>query len=270
MQAYLKAQGNRVSLCHRFNFKSEERIYAKREKVTKFTDGSRRRMLKYLRSSVSRYSNIGTLTYPAQFYACDFRNHWRAFVERWRRKYGQNDKASLFWFVEFQKNGQPHYHFYSNHYICYEWLATAWFEICGTGQLEHETAGTSIERIRSGKKGFLKYASKYASKHEQKELPTLYENQAGRWWGVVGNDEIVSASIVVHPDELALFGLSELISNVKRSAERVIFEDFGVTVWQIDDDAVFSKMLWGFKRANKVLLKAEQNERARIYSERRS
>lgn len=267
MDVYLKFQGGVFSLCRRFN--CEGREYGKRGDVSVFSSGSRRRMLKYLRSSVARYWAIGTLTYPSEFDASDFVSHWRSFVERWRRVYGADDNNSLFWFVEFQGNGQPHIHFYTNHFIEKGWLACAWASVVKSGNADHYKAGTSIEKFRS-EGAVVSYAAKYAAKSEQKTVPPLYADKKGfRWWGVVGQRSVVSAAIKVDDLEYVYFDLCELVKTVSKLKSKVLFSDFGATVWAIESRSDYFMIYKAFKRANKVLLQAEQKERSRIYSERR-
>lgn len=263
MDMYLNFAGGQFSLCHRFNTK--ERSYAKRTNISVFTDGSRRRMLKYLRSSVSKYWVLGTLTYPCEFDARDFKQHWRTFVERWRRVYGNDSSNSIFWFVEFQRNGQPHIHFYANHYIEKGWIAIAWSSVVNSGNTKHEKVGTRIETLRD-RDSALKYASKYAAKNEQKALPALYEGSKGfRWWGIVGNRDIVSATIRVDGTEYTAFELQDIVDLVKSVKNKVIFEDNGVTVWKIYNKRDYGLIFKAFKRGNKVLLQAEQKRESEIY-----
>lgn len=269
MRVSIKVSGGVGSVCYRLK-EPESREYAKRGDVSIFTESSRRRMLKFLRSCSAGYRSIGTLTYPAGFDASAFRSHWRAFASRWRRLFAGDDGASLFWFLEFQSNGQPHYHFFCNRYIEKGWLSTAWSSICRTGCIDHYRAGTSIEGLRGKRQSVLAYAAKYAAKNDQKAMPAVYEAEgAGRWWGIVGDRSVVSASIVVDDVELAVFGFDSILDLIKNAKGRVIFDDFGALVVAFSDDSQFWEVFKQVKRADKVLQQAEQRERARLYRERR-
>jgi hypothetical protein len=269
MKVHIRAQAGRASISYRVK-EPESREYAKRGDVSVFTDASRRRMLKFLRSSVGSYRAIGTLTYPAEYDASSFRAHWRAFAERWRRLFAGDGGASLFWFLEFQSNGQPHYHFYTNRYIEKGWLSVAWASVVGSGDISHYRAGTNIQSLRSGRSGQVGYALKYAAKNEQKKMPDMYRALgAGRWWGVVGNRDVVCAAIVVDDIEVAVFGLDTLLDLVRRGRGRVLFDDYGSYVVEFDDETWFYAVLQRLKDAEKVLLQAEQDERARFYRARR-
>ena len=68
-----------------------------------------------------------------------------------------------------------------------EWMARNWFDIVGTGLIEHFRAGTGVEMLRS-KGGAFAYASKlYAAKSEEVVLTGA---KPGRFWGVVGRKNL--------------------------------------------------------------------------------
>lgn len=269
MKVLIKAQGGVASICYRLK-EPEGRVYAKRGDVDVFTDGSRRRMLKFLRSSSAGYRSIGTLTYPEQFDASAFRSHWRAFASRWRRLFAGDAGASMFWFLEFQENGQPHFHFYCNRYIEKGWLSVSWYNIAGTGCPIHFRAGTNIQGLRGTKYSVIAYAAKYAAKSDQKTMPDLYKAAgAGRWWGIVGNRSIVSAGIQVDGVEIGVFGLDSLMNLIYKGRGKVIFDDFGALVVKFDNDVDFWRIFKLIKNADKVLQQAESKYRSEIYRQRR-
>jgi hypothetical protein len=183
--------------------------------------------------------------------------------------YGSDSSNSLFWFVEFQRNGQPHFHFYANHYIEKGWLAVAWSSVVGSTNKQHLKAGTRIETIRD-RTACLKYASKYASKNEQKIVPDLFKTEKGfRWWGIVGCRDIVSASIVLDDTEYGAFEAYNIIEIAEKQRNRVIFDDKGAKVWLIENKQFYKSIFKAFVHANKMLLQAEQAYQAQIYRERR-
>jgi hypothetical protein len=68
-----------------------------------------------------------------------------------------------------------------------EWMARNWFDIVGTGLIEHFRAGTGVEMLRS-KGGAFAYASKlYVAKSEEVVLTGA---KPGRFWGVVGRKNL--------------------------------------------------------------------------------
>lgn len=134
-----------------------------------------------------------TLTYPrvwdrdARVWAA----HLEAFWKRLERKY---PKAACVWREEYQQRLAPHFHLmvFNVDFIPYQWVAQAWFEVVGSGDLLHLKAGTEVRRVRSAK-GMRSYMKKYMAK-----LPVTCEasvddadvSHVGRWWGVKGRDRI--------------------------------------------------------------------------------
>lgn len=201
---------------------------ATRGSVTGFSERSARRMCKYLRESASRYRTLATLTYPGGDSWHRAKDHLRALWERLRRagdavsidtRDPEGDQPfSAVWFLEFQRRGVPHFHFFCTHRIDRRWLARAWFDIVGSGRAEHLAAGTRIESIRTGRRGCIGYARKYATKREQKELPPLLENQGfGRWWGVTGCRETVLAVGGVPQSVRGAKSVRKLLASARRT-----------------------------------------------------
>lgn len=186
-----------------------------RNKIKGFTPSAGTRMRCYLRSCVAEYSFMFTLTYPSQ-YPCDgvtCKRHLKRLFQRierhfycerlgaykersWADEVEGETRWSLFWFLEFQQRGAPHFHIFSTHRLPKDWLAKAWYEICGTDDVRHLHAGTRCETLRAGRAGTISYASKYAAKQEQKAVPESFMN-VGRYWGVSGLRKTLSANITV-------------------------------------------------------------------------
>jgi hypothetical protein len=103
----------------------------------------------------------------------------------------------LFWFFEFQERGAPHFHIFSTHPISKQWLSKTWFEIVGSDDERHLKAGTRVEKFKAGKRGQIAYVTKYAAKLAQKTIPAEFEN-SGRFWGIVGLRNTVSATIMLN------------------------------------------------------------------------
>jgi hypothetical protein len=185
----------------------------KRSAVTEFSTKSKSRMCRYLRSCTSDYRYFVTLTYPSDPSTWnEFRVHFKKFIERLRTAEYLAGSGSLFWFVEYQRRGAPHFHLYTTFHIGKYWLSKNWFECVGSNDRRHKLSGTSIERVRKGKRALRCYAAKYASKSDQKNLQILSECTKsleyslnvdlsnlgkGRWWGVVGDRSVVAARTIV-------------------------------------------------------------------------
>jgi len=162
-------------------------------------------MRRYLRCCDADYHIMGTLTYPAE-YPKDGRivkGHLRAFIERCRRYHEKNGNNgwSIFWFLEFQERGAPHFHFFTNFEIDKGLLALWWHDIVDSRDSRHLLAGTRIEYLRAGRSGTLGYAAKYAAKSSQKEVPPCFAN-VGRFWGAVGLVSCHAFFLLVSFDDL--------------------------------------------------------------------
>lgn len=183
--------------------------HAVRGPIAGFSESAGRRMCKYLRNSVASYKAIGTLTYPAWTLPDHIADPKRCkrdldtLCKRISRRFGSEDKFSLFWFLEFTGKGVPHFHFFVNVFIPHAWLARAWADVCDLGDAKHAKAGTSIEQIRKGRRGITAYAAKYAAKQEQKIPPC---DGFGRFWGVVGCRETVGRVIRLEALQQAMAG----------------------------------------------------------------
>lgn len=148
-----------------------------------------------------------TLTSPAnwtEIYVCDadgvslgggriLKRHLDTFRKRLGRflaRYGLGEWSAL-WFLEFQQRGAPHIHLMM--FGCTlspallralrSWCGPAWSSIVGNPskfeQEKHKRAGTRVEKMKCKHFG---YAVKYATKTEQKEVPTYFRD-VGRFWG---------------------------------------------------------------------------------------
>jgi hypothetical protein len=149
-----------------------------------------------------------TLTYPG-FYTTngkEVKEHLRRFLQELRREYirrvDDDGLHSSFWFLEFQNRGAPHFHIFTTWAPNKEWVANTWYRIVGSEDIRHLHAGTRVEFLKQGRAGTISYASKYAAKAEQKEVPENYE-KVGRFWGIYGWRATLSASTWVGHSELA-------------------------------------------------------------------
>lgn len=109
--------------------------YGIRGQVTKFTRASRRRLL-YKLAEVEKENlpQFLTLTYPNEYPEVEVaKKHFQQFIKRLKRKFPD---LALFWKLEPQKRGAPHFH-------CLVWglpgwsalyiVACHWYQIAGGG-----------------------------------------------------------------------------------------------------------------------------------------
>jgi hypothetical protein len=111
-------------------------------------------------------------------------------ITRYLKTFGVSSWGCL-WFLEFQKRGAPHFHllFFGFGFKLFDlaafqkWLSQAWADIVAHADSvefqKHLNAGTKAEWCRKEHFG---YALKYASKLEQKSVPTEFAD-IGRFWG---------------------------------------------------------------------------------------
>ena len=171
-----------------------------RSEIRSFSSSSAGRMRRYLRCCRAEYSVMVTLTY--RDYPRDGRiakAHLRAFIERCRRFNQHNGKWSLFWFLEFQQRGAPHFHLFTNFRIPKEIVALWWSEIVDPDDQKLASSCSRVEALRSGRWGTTAYATKYAAKAGQKEVPENYTS-VGRFWGACGDVSCQSLFFLVPLD----------------------------------------------------------------------
>jgi hypothetical protein len=203
-----------------------------RKCVSVFSDRSRSRMSRYLRSCDASYRFMVTLTYSGDRGSFDRpKDHLARFIKRLRRLFecgtGQTsdvgkERWSIFWFVEFQARGAPHFHIFTNRWIGKDWLARTWYDIVGTGDENHLKAGTRVEALKCDRYGVCSYAMKYCLKTSQKDLPSHLAT-IGRWWGVCGLSSVrVAVASLTH----AQCVLPSIRSRLARLRERLCELEF--------------------------------------------
>lgn len=176
-------------------------------------------MQRYLREAKAAYLNIGTLTYPQEFKVDGkkVKRDIKVFGQRVKRRFANTKGFSLFWFLEFQANGQPHIHFFTTNFIHYAWLAQNWAEIVESGNPDHIKSGTQIDPIKAGRYGIASYASKYAKKSSQKVVPEGFEG-VGRFWGIIGDKSVIAHTA---KEEVHQFKLHNKGVNAEFMAEKL-------------------------------------------------
>jgi len=179
---------------------------SRRGSIVGLSNGAACRMRRYLREALADYRQMVTLTYPGG-YPLDGRvckEHLRRFLQELKREHARaflinpdlGERHSSFWFLEFQNRGAPHFHIFTTWAPGYAWVAKRWYEIVGSDDVRHLHAGTRTEYLRSGRLGTIAYASKYAVKQEQKQVPEFFSN-VGRMWGVCGYRSTLAAATYV-------------------------------------------------------------------------
>lgn len=185
-------------------------VGSSRSAISGFSSDSALRMRTYLRECLADYRQMVTLTYPCGYPSNgkQTKEHLRRFNQEVTREHSRNgpagnyagkDRLSVFWFLEFQERGAPHYHMFGTWFPGKEWVAKTWYRIVDSEDVRHLHAGTRTEFLRTGRGGTISYASKYANKLKQKVPPKDFEN-VGRFWGICGGRQVVSASTFIGSD----------------------------------------------------------------------
>jgi hypothetical protein len=197
-----KCSGNLLIIKEHVRAVPRQFIGTVRDAVMQFSAGSAMRMRRYLRECMAEYKIMLTLTYPG-FYPSNgkaVKEHLRRFLQELRREYirrhSDDGRHSSFWFLEFQQRGAPHFHIFCTWSPSKEWVSRRWYDIVHSEDIRHFHAGTRVEVLRSGRAGSISYASKYANKQYQKEVPENYEN-VGRFWGIYGRRSVMAAATFV-------------------------------------------------------------------------
>lgn len=173
---------------HRKRKKSE-----KRGNISEFSIKSMKRAKWRIESAFEKEKFQYTFTLTLPFEVHDFidgvylKKVFNNFMTVLRQEYGS---FPYVWVLEFQRNGNPHYHVACNQEFDYEYLSLIWGRVNQKltrflGEdvyLKHLSAGVYFEKIRSVS-GCSHYFGNYLGKKGQKSVPVHFKN-VGRFWCV--------------------------------------------------------------------------------------
>lgn len=203
--------------------------------ISSFSEKSAKRMSDYLSSCVAPYRFMGTLTVrewenDGRAFKASMEKYfnWKlGFMQRQRNAsvYGGEspNKASIFWFLEFQARGAPHLHYFYTDYLPWFDCANRWAE--AVRQPEIVKSCSKFEKIRAGRRGVISYARKYAAKQDQKLVPENYDN-VGRFWGIRGMRDTLAAATTIRTERALAFLRNELyekVQELEKSGEIRVF-----------------------------------------------
>jgi hypothetical protein len=197
----VSVSGNRISISpSRKANKTSYGLHRKRDRINGFSRSASYRMAKYLRSAIPDYKTFATLTFKNCPTGLEAKRSFQRFLRRMAKVFGARDGYSLFWFLEFQRRGSIHFHFFCTEFIPKEWLSETWDSCCTKSRGLNQNL-TNVQSIRSGRYGTISYAQKYAKKQSQKAVPENF-GWVGRFWGVVGNKAMAAATIYLDFDDV--------------------------------------------------------------------
>ena len=163
--------------------------------------------------SASRYmKTVLCLTYAEELKGIldgrKIKRHLDVFLKALKRKFGKN--LRYLWILEFQSNGNPHFHMMTDikpkHIRQFRrWVAETWYEIVDSKLEKALHAGTSADWIHSDI-GCADYMASYLSKQHQKTVPNGFDN-VGLFWGGSRNAWSIQKHEFDFPDTFA--GINE-------------------------------------------------------------
>lgn len=156
-----------------------------RGRVSGFSSGSRRRLLKQLaRANLCGGMSFVTLTYHLLPDAARVKRDLKVFIQRLKVL---DPRVCGWWRMEPQKRGVPHFHLLlSMKYIPQSRMLDMWRAVTGQPSI----VAVWVEHLKSGSQA-RGYVAKYAAKVEDVSLDNdAYWTDVGRRWGVIGRDLI--------------------------------------------------------------------------------
>jgi len=254
---------------------------SKRSSITSFSEDSRRRMRRYLRSAESDYKVFLTLTYPCG-YPTDGKTvkyHLKRFnQELFRNAYKRSGLSSigefkpyfsLFWFIEFQDRGAPHFHLFCTHGFKKEFISETWYRIVNSEDERHLKAGTRIEMFKRGRAGQISYCMKYASKMAQKVIPDEMEN-VGRFWGISGCRDVMAATTTFNASSIKSYAGLKRFENLYTSVLKYVKDREAWVMHEERDCIVIIFDRWSdakWFRAKMEMTNALLNHRSTIFDD---
>jgi len=177
--------------------KSKHSGGGKRGVIKELTRAAVGRMKLHFRNAPEEaHRAILTLTYPKDYTSSGKEvKRQLDLIKRWLKRHGVKSGS---WFLEFQRRGAPHFHCYLNTYPMggVGAVSLAWYNIVGSGDPKHlawhqgKLSGRPCLEWFRVPHAASAYASKYATKQEQKEVPAEYQD-VGRFWGCWGESRPV-------------------------------------------------------------------------------
>lgn len=155
--------------------------------ITRLSMASAKRARLVFRGLSDRiYTEIG-LTYPLEcrgkFDGKDVKRHLHVFISWLQEEFPD---LVFCWALEFQKNGNPHFHLCVNRTdLNLQEVSLKWARIVGSGIDKHVGAGTHVAAVDRSL-GLATYMASYLNKYNQKCVPDGFLN-VGRFWGYSRN-----------------------------------------------------------------------------------
>ena len=188
-----------------------------RGKIRGFSESSRRR-LRELLHAIDRRADCLFLTLTYQDYCPTPTEAKRDLDVFWKRLERRFSGLSAVWKVEPQERGHPHFHLlvFGTRFIDAQALSSIWHEVTAETAAQHEAAGVDVEGHINLDGRIQWYVSKYLSQTYDGWPDGGGEEwqEMGRWWGVLGRDDLPIASWADWKVHLNQFDAVQLISEL--------------------------------------------------------
>ena len=170
------------------------------QKITGFSDKSRRRLRKMLHSIRRDAEGVFlTLTYQhTKPSPQECKRQFDAFWKRLRRWLDDPDvgRISCVWKLEPQKDGTPHIHMivYGVDFIPAQKVSRLWHQVTEEQDWRHRKSGVDVERAVNEDGKLQAYLAKYMAECYDRWPTPNGAPFTGRWWGARGRDYLPRAS----------------------------------------------------------------------------
>jgi len=191
--------------------------------IKEFSRKSQRRFQLLIRNTQHKFRFLVHLTYPAE-YPVDIREaqrHLHTFLVWYRRKGG-----IYVWVKEFQSRGAVHFHICIDQWIQKNELSNKWYEIVGSGDINHLKSGTRVEAIKN-RNHAAAYMCGYFKKSTQKVVPDNVEN-VGRFWGATRN--LLVAKSIIDLKKVKLGDVKKVYRTLGK-AYKAKLKSWGIKTW---------------------------------------
>jgi len=201
------------------------------------------------RQKINKTMLFITLTYPLKLDpdAALWKRNLSTFIKSINRLIPGN---AIIWKLEFQKQGNPHFHLLlfppigyeppTNKKELYAWVAETWNRIAAPGNADHLKAGTRVDIVKDPWP-FLTYMGKYLSDGLKQAKTKFKLDSLGRFYGIYGRKYLPVTMLETEIDQQSFVQIRRLAYKFLQKKTRqpyTIFRDNqGITLFLNDKEA---------------------------------
>lgn len=212
----------------------------KRGTIKSFSKETAKRIKFWMNNNDIEYKSMITLTYPIEMKeklnGVEVKYHLNRFTKRFKLN-------NYIWVMEFQKNGNPHFHILTDNEYKEEEnkkISQIWYEIVDSNLEKHLNAGTRNEKLYAGKEGASSYIRKYVSKKEQKRIPKNFKN-VGKLWGKGGERKLKKEIISIDEnviDQVKEIYIELIKDKISEETKKIIKEMKYCILWNMTKEII--------------------------------